>query len=211
MEAFKLISAEYASDIESYRKLFASVNPKDLVSLKKWFDDHPYLTIHDHAIIAKVDRRTIWRWRHLTGQTKRRGGTVSVTRSPVITTATAPANWRTFEWLNTQYRTKSIRQIAVMVGRSYVATRNALLAVGVQLRDNKTIDLEIYRRRDWLIEAYVNRGLSQSVCARLAGVSRYRIETWLHKLNVMVRTVGEQCEARRQSIRAEKQRCHRSG
>jgi len=213
MRQFKLIDDEYYNELDKYGEQFKSVDRKDPQSLKKWFLDHPYLTIHDHALIAGVGRLTIRRWRARAGMPKMRGGKVKCNSMPKITIKTAPENWRTYEWLSEQYQRHSIPEIAAMVNRSYFLVHRMMKRLGVMRRTPKEGCKPNHQCCDegWLRHYYEELGYSMLRCAKLAGVSRYCIESWLLRFGIRIRAACEQSAAYNFNTKLTNSLCRKSG
>src|SRR5437588_665444 len=63
--------ADWEADIAELRQEFAAVNAADPDSLRRWFDDHPYLTTHEHGVVAGVSETTIGRRKRRAGRSRK--------------------------------------------------------------------------------------------------------------------------------------------
>jgi hypothetical protein len=186
---------EYLEDIHLLRQEFAGVDRRDPTSLRGWFAVHPYLTNNDHARIAGgVSLRTIHRWRRMAGlppAARRRPPGWTRPRRSLAT----PPDWRSSSWLPDTYRAGyGIRELGRAIHRSYTFTRRLLRRQGVAFRSARQAVQSRHPccTRAWLVYRYVSQGESLTKCARLAGVSRATMTSWLLRHQIRVRSAGEQ-------------------
>lgn len=185
------LAREYALDVEEYRVKFATVPRSDPAALAAWFASYPFLTTHDMAQIAQVCPKTVYRWRRRANIRSRRIKPPHFSRRR--RKLRAPANWDT-DWLVEAYQVGySTTELADATGRA-AQTISERLKRRIELRG----PVESIRSRNpcctrqWVQEYYVERGLSQLRCSKLAGVSKYTFATWLDKFRVRVRSISEQ-------------------
>src|SRR4051812_15129864 len=94
------LDGEYEIDLGVLRREFAKVDTGDPASLRRWFEDYPYLSASDCARLANVTRKAVYNW-------KRRASIApAVTvKTPRYTfskpTPVAPGNWHDLDctWL----------------------------------------------------------------------------------------------------------------
>lgn len=99
------------------------------------------------------------------------------------------AAYKERDWLKEQYieRNLSVTEVAGIAGTSTTTVKKWLrrhgLRKGPGVRNRWTFANEgkLHADRDWLEEQYVVEGLDQASIARLAGVSRYTIRSWVRK------------------------------
>jgi transposase-like protein len=191
LEALEL---DYLRDVAELRQQLAAVDTADPRSLARWFAAHPYLTTNDHARAAGVCPRTVRRWQAAAGlprlREQRPPRPSTATRSALV----APPDWRQGTWLKDSYAAGyGIRSIARAAGRSYTAVRRHLLRRDVVLRDCR--DAARSRHpcccRPWLVRHYAVGGLSLTRCAKLAGVSRSTLASWLVHHGIRVLSASE--------------------
>lgn len=195
MRTDTLIDIEYNQDISEYRTKFANVDRNNHTSLRTWFESHPYLTVNDMARIAGVCHRTINKWRRLAGYVPQKQ--IKQPKPPTVKKQQmqdVPATITT-EWLIAKYRDGySIPQLAVAAGKTTTAIVARFKRKKIKLRNPK----EAWKSSNkcctlaWCFEHYVQKRMSQSACAKLAGVSRSTFSTWLDKFKIRVRTGTEQ-------------------
>lgn len=192
-QLFGFIDGEYRAEVEEYAMAFARIDRHSPDALRAWLQAHPYLTTNDLCRIARVSHRTAGKWRRLAGVPSRPRTPPRRCRLP-RPGPVAPPDWENGTWLQDQYPRYSVRQISRAVGRSYTWTRRLLLRRGVRLRSA----VEAVRSRHpccqqaWLSEHYIERGLSLTTCARLAGVSSATLTAWVLRFGFRVRTAAEQ-------------------
>jgi hypothetical protein len=197
-QLYAAIDRDYLVDIARLQEEFRRVNVADRDSLRAWFLTHPYLTTHDHARVASVTQKTVYRWRRRAGF-----GPVARAKFPTLPPGVAPrrhlpppvapAAWDD-RWLVEQYLTGySVGLIAAAVHRSYPVIYARLKRHNV-LRDRARSlrSLNPCCTRRWVTEHYVERGLSKRRCARLAGVTRLTFSNWLDGFGVRARSAVEQ-------------------
>jgi hypothetical protein len=189
------LDEEYLRDTRLLQVEFAKVDTADPASLRQWFMDHPYLTNNDYARIAGgASLKTVQRWRRSAGLPPAARpappGWTRPRRSLV-----APPDWRTGSWLADQYRAGyTIRELARAIRRSYNYTRRLLQRRGVIFRTPREATQSRHPccTRTWIVRRYVELGLSLTRCARLAGVSRATMTSWLLSRQIRVRSAPEQ-------------------
>lgn len=201
-EIENLLDLEYCRDLAPLQIAFAQVHTGDPHSLRTWFEAHPYLTYHDMCRIANVHRYTVYRWYKLAGCRPQELASSKPRRSrPPVPTAprrapeipVAPSDWTT-AWLVEKYQEgHGLRQLAKSVRRSVKRVRERLMKV-IKLRDK----VESVRTTHpcytltWVFEHYVQRKLSQTKCAQLAGITRNRFSFWLAHFKIRIRSTTEQ-------------------
>ena len=187
----------YREDLAELRIDFAGVNVHDSESLRAWFARTPHLTTLDRCRLAGRSISTVRDWRHLAGIRGRPYKPSLQKQRPALPTIEAPEDWNNAEWLAHAYSvTRSIRQVARAVGRSYATIYAKLRRHNIAaITDLK--QLHPCRNRKWLNENYVRRKFGKLACAKLAGVSHATISGWLAEYNIPVRTLMETQACRR--------------
>lgn len=181
---------------DTYRELFAHVDVKDPKSLRKWFDDHPYLSVYDHAQIMQKCTLVIREYRKKAGIMKK-GPTTSKRYYPgaTIGPSEVPKDWRNPEWLieNLKKYTASalIRSIGVNRPNFYKALKKANIPLG---KGN-------YSRnpcctKSWCHKHYIELQMSMEECSKLAGVSRPKFADWLVKFDIPIRHKPQEIKAK---------------
>ena len=181
----------YLDDLRELRQKFSLVNKQDSNALRRWFDEYPYLGTNDHAQIANRSAGYIRKLKKRAGINGIMPANLPISKSqPKIINITVPANWDNPNWLRQMMQIYSMSNIADAVGlhRRSIYHRckkyNITDRVGTQPR-NKCCT------RDWCTEHYVNQGLNQTKCAKLAGVCQQTFANWLNRFKISVRTSRE--------------------
>lgn len=171
------------------------LDPKDLDGLRVFFRDHAHLSTNDQAQIADVSSKTIRTYRRLLGiklqdTTARPPGSKRLAATP---TAQVPPDWRRDrDWLVRMLNVYNVETIAKMVERNKGVVYNALRKHKIPTKGR-----ESQRSKNkccthsWCHHHYVTLGLSQTKCARLAGIRQQTFSIWLNKFKIVVRD-GEQ-------------------
>lgn len=179
-------------DYNKYIEEFNKVDIKNHQLLKKWFLDHPYLSIHDHAIISGRSIKQVRRWKYKVGL---KGTTHANTKRPINialpeSSIEVPENWRTQEWLQ-----KSIDQHGLSaVSRALNLTRRSVYLIAkkldIQLRGNGSKNPCC--TKSWCHRHYVELGYSANKCAKLANITRPKFIEWLVKFNIPILKAWQQ-------------------
>ncbi|MDB5312967.1 MAG: hypothetical protein JWO38_7169 [Gemmataceae bacterium] len=178
--------ADREADLAELQVEFAAAEVADTFGLRRWFDDHPYLTYHEHALAAGVSETTIGRWKRRAGRTRAVPHIPRPVQVPRLPWIEVPPDWRSREWLEVQVARHGVRRVAAAVGRSRACVRKVVARLG--LAPYRVRPLHPRHDREWLWERYVRRGWSQGRCARAAGVSRQTIHRWLAGFDIFIRT-----------------------
>ena len=179
-----------------YKELFKSVDVNDPNSLKNWFNDHPYLSIYDHAqIIGKCTR--LVREMRLKAGIKGKGPTTT-NRSymgATIGPADIPVEWKDRNWLVESLKKYTasaiIRALGVKRGTFYDALKRFKIPVSSGNVSNNPCCTHA-----WCYRHYVALGLSMDNCAALAGISRPKFADWLVKFGIPIRKQFEEYKAK---------------
>jgi len=187
------------STFTKLQQAFARLDINDDVAVKKWFNDHTYLTNSDHAQIAGKSKWWISRLRHRVGlsapppktKTKPRNRRVSIVAIDV------PSDWDTKEWLQKAILLYSLKQIAKAVNRSRTVLRKRLKRWGIINKSHKESvrSNNQYCTKAWVYNHYITKGLSQLRCANLAGVSQATFTNWLNRFSIPIRRLGQPCSS----------------
>lgn len=193
------------------------VDPGDVESLKKFFEDNKYHTTYELAKLVDRSPSTIREWRRRCGfkgqqlfpNAKRTSKARKVTKVPKEV-------WDNRDWFYNQYHVKENGMLIIskMIDRSTALVRNRLQKYGVPIRSHKDAlkSKNDYCNEKWLMEHYADRkqyikwckknkikvedgmgkGLTLRECAKLAGVkSAYTVYNWLIKFDIQIRDIHE--------------------
>lgn len=181
------------------QQAFTRLNIDDDEAVRKWFTDHTYLTNSDHAQIAGKSKWWISRLRHRVGLSASPPKTKTKPRNRRISTVVidVPSNWDTKEWLEKAISLYSLKQIAKAVNRSRTVLRKRLKRWNIINKPYKESVKSNNRccTKAWVYDHYVTKGLSQSRCANLAGVSHATFTNWLNRFGIPVRRLGQPCSS----------------
>lgn len=176
------------NDIEliKLQRLFSKVDQKDAASLYKWFTDHSYLNISDHALVMDRCTRKVRELRILAGLKGRKPTTNKRPVTIKIQIAELPTNWRTKEWLESyinKYGTMAVqRATGLSVSRFYEIVHK----LNVKIK-GRTESKNPNCTKAWCHKHYVELGLSLRQCAKLAGITHPRFADWLVKFKIPIR------------------------
>jgi hypothetical protein len=174
-----------------YKLKFAKVNQKDPASVRKWFEDHNYLTINDHAMIIGKCLKIVRELRAFAGI---KGKPPKTKKRPTDTTIKAvielPDNWRTKEWLTETVKTYGSRATIRTIG----CTPKRFYEIA------KKLDVELPKSSKsknpcctsaWCHRHYVELGFSARKCAKLANITTSKFIDWLIKFKIQVISMYE--------------------
>ncbi len=178
---------------DSYRRLFASVDTCDPVSLYNWFKNHPHLSIYDHAQIMNKCTKIIRDYRIKAGlkgkspTTDKRNYT-SKTIGPVE----IPSNWRDKEWLTDHLKKYTANALIRAIGVSRYTFYRTLKKLGVPTsKGNYSKNPRCTKA--WCFRHYVELNMTMEQCAKLANISRPKFADWLVKFGIPVRGFDDPC------------------
>lgn len=189
--------------LEELRAAFKRVNRHDPKALRLWFDTHQHLSTHDHAQVAGL---SAWTIRQLKKRAGIRGNGPAV--GPQVITVRCdpaevpPANWKDDpDWLRRTLELYDVSKIARMVGRDRNVVKAALKRHNIPTKNRRdaTKSKNPHCSHAWCWKHYVEQGLSQEKCAKLAGIAQQTFGDWLNRFNIPVRD-AEQTERGRKLI-----------
>lgn len=181
---------DYEEHYRELRKEYAKIDTSDLQSIRDWFDKYHYLTTSE---LARVAGKSRWHIRYL----RRKAGIKISSRTtsikpkrqlPSISYIEVPPDWRTNkQWLTWACRNHPIVAIARAAGCSkptlykYIRKNGVVYPRGQIQRKNPCFN------KGWLYKHYVDMGLNQPQCAKLAGVTVETIGCWLIQSGITTR------------------------
>jgi len=175
------------------RKEFEKFDKKDPAAIRKWFADHPYLNVNDHAMIAG---KSCWYIRQL----RKRGGIGGTCPGKIpgptirrrIVNIEVPEDWDNKEWLQQALLRYNQKQIAKAVGRHFTAINARIKKWNLITRPVQEIVKPQHPcfSRAWLYDHYITKRLSTKQCAILAGTCHQTITNWLGRLNIPLKQRG---------------------
>jgi len=181
----------YHDEIEQLRPKFAAVNKKDPKALRRWFESYPHLRTADHALIASRSLNYIRELKKLAGLGGKPVKKRPTTRHRKVVNIEVPENWDTPEWLQKAVLRYSILSISQALGVSRRTIRRRLDRYKITERIDATDPQNPYYNKAWVHEHYVEQGLSQSKCAKMAGITTAAFTKWLVRFRIPVRTARE--------------------
>lgn len=185
----------YKYDVEALRVEFKAINVKDDQQLAAWFDKHPYLRANDIAAIANVRRKQVYYWRARVNRARsKRVIKKPLTINKRVVDPPPPAEY-THAWVLECFDAGyPVRSIARAANKNRETIAKVLIKNNRQIRDAKEVLKSTHPccNRAWLKKHYIDKKLSQTQCARLAGVSRYTMGEWLVQHGFRTRPCEEQ-------------------
>lgn len=181
----------YQEDLVRLRKEFARVDVKSIDSIQKWFANHPHLSTNDHAQIA--NKSTTW-IRELKRKAFIRGRTPANIPKPSprrsIVKIDVPPNWDTKEWLEKAIKLYSIKAIAKAVGLSNTVINKRVKRYGLTPSPifKQATPKNPCCTKQWCYDHYITQKLSQTTCAKLAGICQQTFANWLNRFKIPVRS-----------------------
>lgn len=199
--------------IEELRVVFAGVNRRDPKALRRWFTTHAHLSTNDHAQIAGVAACTVRKYKKLAGLLNGKGPVnprvVTVRCDPA---EVAPPNWKEDEaWLRRTLELYNVSVIARMVQRDRNIVLTALKRHNIPTKPLRESNKPKNRccTHAWCWKHYVEEGLGQRACAKLAGIAQQTFSTWLNRFNITVRNSEQTGRGRKLITIWEKTLIHR--
>lgn len=177
--------------IDEHRIEFRKVKRRDPKSLLRWFTTYKHLSTNDHAQIAGVAACTIRKYKKLAGI--RGKGPANNPRVKTVRcdpAEVAPPNWREdADWLRRTLDLYNVSVIARMVQRDRNVVLNALRRHNIPTKPLRESNKPKNRccTHAWCWKHYIEQGLSQKQCAKLAGIAQQTFSTWLNRFNITVR------------------------
>lgn len=193
------------------------LNPKNVGDLKKFFEENPYLSTYELAIMAGRSPSTIRNWKRKCG--------ISLKESPfpkgreysrrAIQSTTDQDIWDSRDWFVQKYEKEGlgIPTIARTIGRSVslVAARLKRYSIPTRPHNEAVKSSNPFCSEEWLYAHYSGRdqyvewcnrnvkqidpeggrGLSLAKCATIAGVVPYTIYNWLVHFKIPMRDINE--------------------
>jgi hypothetical protein len=183
----------YRDEIEQLRPEFAAVDKSDPVSLKQWFESHSHLRTSDHARIANRDLDYIRRLKKLAGLGGRTPKNRPTNSNKKIVSIDVPEVWDDPEWLRKIIQLHSAKSLAKAIGVSVRTISCRLIKYKIPRKSPKerTKPNNPCCTKAWVYEHYVEQGLSQSKCGKLAGITHGAFAKWLIRFEIPVRDIRE--------------------
>jgi len=185
--------SEYHREIEEYRIKFAAVDRKDPKSLRRFFDRYPHLRTTDMALIVERDTNYVRSLRILAGLGKPPVKHRPTNPNRKIINIKVPENWDNEKWLRRAaalYSTLAISK-AIGVSRRTILRRFEKYGIKAQSYEESMRPNNPCCNKAWVHKHYVEDRLSQTECARLAGITRAGFTKWLVRFKIAVRTPKE--------------------
>ena len=181
----------HREELLELRQEFNKFDKKDPDAIRKWFADNPYYSTADHAQIAGMSRGYIRKLRKLANLTKKAPPNLPFYKpTGVIVSIEIPEDWDNKEWLEKAVKLYTVRRLAAAIGVSNHLIHNRLVRYGIPY-DTTIRSKNPHFSYAWVYEHYVEQGLNQTQCAKLAGISKENFATWLVKLEIPVRWAGQ--------------------
>lgn len=193
------------------------LDPNNIDSLKKFFEENPYLSTYELAMVVGKSPSTIRNWKRKCGLELKKSPFPKgreYTRREVEVVSDQDL-WDTKEWFNKQYTIEGngIPTIAKMIGKSVSLVAARLKKYGIQTRKHSDAvkSNNQFCNEEWLYTHYTTRdqyvewctknakqtspdggqGLSLAKCAKIAGVVPYTIYNWLVHFKIPMRDINE--------------------
>jgi hypothetical protein len=193
------------------------LNPNDIDALKKFFEENPYLSTYELAMVAGKSPSTIRNWKRKCG--------LELKQSPFpkgreysrreVEIVQDQGIWDIKEWFSQKYTVEGygIPTIAKMIGKSVslVAARLKKYDIATRPHSEAVRSSNEYCNEEWLYSHYAIRdqyvewctrnakpvsqdggkALSLAKCAKIAGVVPYTIYNWLVHFKIPMRDINE--------------------
>lgn len=181
-------------DLKALQDEFAKVDIFNNDALRQWFLDHRHLTVSDCALVVNRSCVTIRRWRRRLNISNSRPPSKFVPKAvvkPIL--IDVPADWTQKEWLEQQLAKHSVKALSKAIGvdggqiYKYAKQYN----IKTKTYAEATKSTHPCCNHQWCWHHYIELGLSQLACAKLAGVSRATFAIWLNSLRISTRTTSE--------------------
>lgn len=193
------------------------VDPNDLNSIKKFFEDNLYLSTYELAVMAQRSPSTIRNWKRKCGMSLKESpfkAKQEYARKEVEQVLDANI-WDNETWFRQKYEieTLGIPTIAKIIGKSVSLVASRLIKYQVATRSHSDAVKSINTACDeeWLYKHYATRdqyiewctghakvpdpdggkALSLAKCAELAKVVPYTIYNWLVRFRIPMRDISE--------------------
>ena len=176
------------------QKLFSRVDKKDPASLRQWFDTYPHLSVNDHALIMQKCTKIVREYRIRSGIKGKAPTTTKRTKEIPFVIGDVPENWRNKEWLQENISKYGIMVVSRSVKLSHVSMLKIMHRLGIKGRGNKSRNPNCTRA--WCHRHYVELQLTETQCAKLAGITRARFADWLVKFQIPTRpkNIEQKCK-----------------
>lgn len=193
------------------------LNPNNINELKKFFEENPYLSTYELAMVAGKSPSTIRNWKRKCG--------LELKQSPFpkgreytrreVESIQDQGIWDTKNWFNQKYAIEGfgIPTIAKIIGKSVslVAARLKKYDIPTRPHNEAVKSSNQYCNEEWLHSHYATRdqyvdwctrnakpvssdggqALSLAKCAKIAGVVPYTIYNWLVHFKIPMRDINE--------------------
>ena len=183
----------YREELLELRKKFGQVDTDDPEAIRKWFADHEYLTTNDHALVTGKSRWYVRQLRKRAGLTQAPPKKMPKPHAPRKIVNIDTTNWDTKEWFEKAIQLYTIKQIARAIQRDKKAVKRRVKKWNLKLRPLKerTRPQNPCCTKEWVYNHYVEKGLSQRQCAKLANISPQNFANWLIRFEIQVRHRGQ--------------------
>lgn len=165
------------------------VNIRDTKSLRRFFLRYSFFSTNDMALLLGLSPWTIRIYKRR-AKIRRKGGPNTKPENPQIPVhLDLPEDWDTSDWWRKHYPRYGMGILTRETGLNYHTVRKRVRQHCGRIRSQQesTDSSHPCCTREWLQEHYINQGLSQKRCGRIAGVSDSTIRDWLVRLGFQVR------------------------
>lgn len=163
-------------------------------AVKKWILANKHFTINDLAQIMELSAERVRIKRRKMGIHGRKTMNNPIYPHLPARKVDLPKNWKTKEWLTKAVAVHSINQIAIAAKRNRREIKHLLRIFNIKY-NNTVFDAGKSKNKccthAWCYKHYVTLRLSQTECAKLAGIARQTFIGWLNRFKIPVRTKVE--------------------
>lgn len=178
------------------KKHKADIDPKNIESIKKFFDDHYDYTSFELRHKYDIPISTLNYWRRKAGiprnkleifqNYKKEQTKVKIINDPKI--------WNNGPWFIEMYVNKELGAYTIsrIINRSVTIVYRRLKKYGIPIREHKKAvkSNNKYKDQQWLWTQYIKNNRSLREIANEAGVNRYTICHWLAEFNIPIKSSG---------------------
>ena len=179
------------------------LNISDEEDVIAFLKENEFSTNIELGQLAGVHAKTIRLWRKKYGMNATLKSNTKFTQSykmpkKLLPKVRDPKEWDNKEWFQKFYGKYGIILLGKIIGKSVALVYGRLRKYGIRVRSHReAMATDSYFsnpccNEKWLLENYIDKGLSIAECAELASVNRYTIYNWLAKFGIEVR---DRCEA----------------
>ena len=182
------------------QQAFAEVDRHDPKALRKFFLLFSFFTSNDMALMLELNARTIRKLKKRAGLGRVGGPPQKPPGFNYGKIVDIPIDWYDDDSLRAAYPRFGYVAISKAVGISYTRVKQRIKKMGIGLSYREACrSKHPCCTAEWLRKHYIEMGLTQVECAKLAGVSDCTIRDWLNFHGTQVRThfvgppVGKTC------------------